>query len=65
MTKKDLEAEGLVVAADHCAFLMREGYSSRQALQAIGVTQPKKAGWGVVLAHVARRWIVMQQRTMA
>jgi hypothetical protein len=52
----------MVVAAEHCAWMMSLGSNSRQALNAIGLTQPKKAGWGVAQAHYAQRWIAMQTR---
>jgi len=60
MTTKSLRAQSLTVSAEHCAWMIGQGYSIKMAHHTLGMTGPVQ-GWRRISAHVAMMWIAMQQ----
>lgn len=61
MTSLNLHADSIEIAAEHCAWLIRNGVSVAEAKRQLGIVGSARE-WRRVQAHVARRWLNLQMR---
>ena len=54
--KREIEAQAFEIAAEHVAWMIRSGFSAKEAKRMLGF-QNEALGWFPVLRAVRQRWL--------